>query len=190
MVWFDYWEYLAVSGVSGYSGYSGKSGYSGYSGAGTSGYSGYSGAVSASGYSGYSGTGGAGSSGYSGYSGAAGAGGTRSFGIIIGGGGVITTGIKGYLSMPNAGTISKVRLLADQSGSIVIDIWKDTYANYPPTVADTITASAQPTLSSATKNEDSTLTGWSKSFSAGDCFAFNVDSASTVTQVTLIVEYT
>ena len=32
------------------------------------------------------------------------------------------------------------------SGSIVIDVWKDTYANFPPIVADTITASAKPTL--------------------------------------------
>lgn len=118
-------------------------------------------------------------------------GGSRQFGITLDGGGVaITTGVKGDWRAVVGGTITKVTVLADQSGSIVIDVWKDSFANYPPTVADTITASAKPTLSSATKAEDSTLTGWTKTFSAGDTFRFNVDSASTVTRVTLTIEYT
>jgi hypothetical protein len=109
--------------------------------------------------------------------------------VIDGGGTTITTGYKAWVSMPHAGTIKKARLLADQTGSIVIDIWKDTYANYPPTIADTITASAKPTLSSATKSEDSTLTGWTVNFNAGDIFGFNVDSVSTVEKVALTLEY-
>jgi hypothetical protein len=67
----------------------------------------------------------------------------------------------------------------------VVDIWKDTYTNYPPTVADTITASAKPTLASATKSQDTTLTGWTTTFAAGDTLRFIVDSATTVTRVTL-----
>jgi len=105
--------------------------------------------------------------------------------IIDGGGSAITTGQKGHLEIPFACTIQAATLLADQSGSIVIDIWKDTYANFPPTVADTITASAKPTLSSAQKYQDTTLTGWTTAISAGDILAFNVDSAATVTRVTL-----
>lgn len=113
------------------------------------------------------------------------------FGITIdGGGGVIETGYKGFIRIPYGCTITKVTLLADQSGSIVIDIWKDTYANYPPTDADSITASAPPTLSSATKSEDSTLTGWTKTITAGDVIGFNVDSCTTITKVTLIIEVT
>lgn len=111
---------------------------------------------------------------------------TKSIGITIdGGGSAITTGIKGDVSVPVAGTITAVRMLADQSGSIVVDIWKDTYANYPPTVADTITASAKPTISTTTKSEDTTLTGWTTSVAAGDTMRFNVDSATTITRVTL-----
>ena len=60
--------------------------------------------------------------------------------VIDGGGSTITTGVKGDVNCDFAFTIVQWALLADQSGSIVIDIWKDTYANYPPTVADTITA--------------------------------------------------
>jgi hypothetical protein len=80
--------------------------------------------------------------------------------------------------------------LADQSGSIVVDIWKDTYANYPPTVADTITASAKPTISSATKGQSSTLTGWTTTIAAGDILAFNVDSITTCQRVTLSLKVT
>lgn len=105
--------------------------------------------------------------------------------ILNEGGNPLTTGIKGVFVMPYDGEITQVTTLADQSGSIVIDLWKDTYANYPPTDADSITASAPPTLSSATKAQDATLTGWTTAFSEGDIFTVNVDSATTVTWVTL-----
>ncbi len=103
--------------------------------------------------------------------------------IIDGGGSAITIGEKGHLEIPFTCTIQQVTLLADQAGSIVVDIWKDTYANFPPTVADSICASAKPTISAAQKSQDSTLTGWTKTISAGDILAFNVDSVATVTRV-------
>ena len=105
--------------------------------------------------------------------------------IIDGGGAAITTGVKGYLEIPFGCTIQAVTLLADQSGSIVVDIWKDTYANYPPVVGDSITASAKPTISTATKSQNTTLTGWTTSITAGDVLGFNVDSITTCTRVTL-----
>jgi len=109
--------------------------------------------------------------------------------IIDGGGSVITTGIKGFLEVPFACTITAATLLSTDAavtrGSIVVDVWKDTYANYAPTVADTITASAKPTLSSAIKSRDTTLTGWTTSLSAGDILGFKVDSVSTLLRVTL-----
>lgn len=110
--------------------------------------------------------------------------------VIDGGGATITTGVKGFLEIPFACTITRATLLADQSGSIVVDIWKDTYANYPPTVADTITASAKPTISAATKAQDATLTGWTTAIAAGDILGFNVDSITTCQRVTLSLRVT
>lgn len=115
--------------------------------------------------------------------------------VIDGGGSAITTGLKGYLNLPIAGTITEAKLLADQSGSIVVDVWKCTYAQFDagathPVSGDKITASAPPTISSATKSEDTTLTGWTTSFSAGDILAFNVNSATSITRVTLSLKYT
>lgn len=114
----------------------------------------------------------------------------RVVGLMIGDGtNVISTGVAGFVSVPVAGTIVKVRLLSSDaavtSGSIVVDIWKDTYANYPPTVADTITASAKPTITTATNSEDSTLTGWTTAVAAGDVLGFKVDSVTSLKRVTV-----
>lgn len=110
--------------------------------------------------------------------------------VIDGGGSEIADGIKGDIEMPFAGTITSVRLLADQSGSIVVDIWKDTYANYPPTDAVSITSSTPPTITTDIQSEDVTLTNWTKTFSAGDILRFNVDSCTTHTRVTLSIRGT
>jgi hypothetical protein len=109
---------------------------------------------------------------------------------IDGGGSAITTGVKGYVRVPFNCVITSWDIVADQSGSVVVDVWLDTYANFPPTVADTIAASAKPTLSSAQKNQDSTLTGWTKNLTEGSYLGFNVDSASTVTRVTVTLSCT
>ncbi|MBA7531789.1 hypothetical protein ES705_24010 [subsurface metagenome] len=105
--------------------------------------------------------------------------------IIDGGGSAITPGQKGHLEIPFACTIQQVTMGADQSGSIVVDIWKNTYANFPPADGDSITAAAPPTITTAQKSQDSTLTGWTKTIAAGDILAFNVDSCTTITRVTI-----
>ena len=104
----------------------------------------------------------------------------------------ITTGIKGYQQVPFSGSITGWTILSADatptSGSIVLDVWRDTYANYPPTVADTITASAKPTLTTAISATSTILTGWSKNFSAGDVFGVKVDSTASVTSILLYLQ--
>jgi hypothetical protein len=107
---------------------------------------------------------------------------------IDGGGSAITTGSKGYVYIPYACTINSATLLADQSSSIVIDVKKSTYSGFPTT--SSIAASAKPTLSSAQKSTDSTLTGWTTSVAAGDCIEFVVDSITTCTRVHLTLKVT
>jgi len=101
---------------------------------------------------------------------------------------VISTGIKADLVIDFDCVIESVTLLADQSGSIVVDIWKDTYANFPPVVGDSITASAKPTITTATKSQDTTLTGWTTSITAGNTLRFNVDSVTSLQRVTLALK--
>jgi hypothetical protein len=97
----------------------------------------------------------------------------------------LTTGVKGDLVIPFDATINEWSLLADQTGNVVVDIWKDTYANYPPTVGDSITASAKPTISSNNKAQSSTLTGWTTTISAGDILRFNIDSVDTIERLSI-----
>jgi len=108
---------------------------------------------------------------------------------IDGGAAAITTGAKyaAAIRLP-AGTIVDCTMVVDPSGSIVVDLWKDTYGNWPPTDADTITAAAVPTVTTATKSQDTTLTGWTTAISDGDIIVPNVDSCATCTSCVLTLK--
>ena len=104
---------------------------------------------------------------------------------IDGGGTTITTGLKGEILVPFACTITAATLLADQTGSIVVDVYKSDYASYPPSAS--ICASAKPTISASNKTTDSTLTGWTVAVAANDTLRFNVDSVTTINRCTVVL---
>ncbi len=105
-------------------------------------------------------------------------------GLIAGNGFVVVAGeIKGVIDIPVTGTIVKVEMFSDVAATTVVDVWKDTYANYPPTNADSITAAAPPSLAAAVKSVDSTLTGWTKAVTEGDKLKFNVDANDLATWI-------
>ena len=111
------------------------------------------------------------------------------FGAVFDGGGdVIAVGAQCDVRVPYGCTITKVSLLADQVGSIVVDVWADIYANYPPTAGDSITAAAKPTISAGNKSEDATLAGWSTSIASGTVIRFNVNSCSGIERATILLE--
>ena len=103
--------------------------------------------------------------------------------VIDGGGAAITTGVKGDITVPFDCTVLEWTLLADQTGSAVVEVSKASYSGWPTVSA--ITASAKPTLSSARKAQSSALTGWNTAISAGDVLQIGVNSAATVQRVTL-----
>ena len=104
-----------------------------------------------------------------------------------GGGFVPDVGSIAYIRVPYSGTIKGWTITSDIAGSCVLDVWKDTYANYPPLVADSIAGTEKPTLTAVAKNEDLTLTTWTTSVTAGDIIAVNIDSASTLTKIFLAI---
>jgi len=106
---------------------------------------------------------------------------------IDGHGEAIATGIKGDIYFTHPAKIKSVTALADQQGSIVIDLWKDTYANYPATDEDSITAAAPITIADGIKAQDATMTGWTKDITATQTIRINVDSCTTITKLTLII---
>lgn len=110
--------------------------------------------------------------------------------IIDGGGSAITSGVKGDIMVPFNCTVLGWDIVADTSGTIQVDVWKDTYANFPPTVADTITGTEKPALSSAQKNQDTSLSSWTTTLNRNEWLRINVDSSpapATVTRVTIAI---
>jgi hypothetical protein len=119
------------------------------------------------------------------------------FGFTIDNGAdVITTGFKACTApFADAQTITKWTILSvdaasPTSGSITLDFWKDSYTNFIPTVADTITAAAKPSVSATTKNQSSTLTGWTTAIAANDIVCVNVDSVTSLIKVLVSVDTT
>lgn len=98
----------------------------------------------------------------------------------------IVTGIKGWIQIPFNCTFTQWELTADQSGSIVIDVWKKAYADLPATNADTITNGHEPAIAAAIKAQDTDVTDWSDyTFTRGEYLYFNVDSCTTIKKVLL-----
>jgi Carbohydrate-binding module family 5/12 len=104
---------------------------------------------------------------------------------IISSNGPIADGTKGARTVPFDGTIVEGRLLADVSGNAEVDIWKETFAGYPPTLADSITGATPLTLSGAIKQSDSTLSGWTTAVSAGDILVPYVTGVTVIQRLTV-----
>ena len=116
-----------------------------------------------------------------------------SCGVVFDGqGGVISNGRTAYVQVPYNGTLTSWTLVAAQSGSCTITVFKDTYANYPPvTPADNI-YSVQPALASAIRNQNLTPTyvGSQATVTSGDWIGFTISGVTTVTWVNLTLSIT
>lgn len=108
--------------------------------------------------------------------------------VVDGGGSAIASGGTIYLPLPNFKCIIMGWMMIgdNAAGSTVVDIWK---TNYPtvPTVANTITAAAKPTLSAQQVNRATSVSTWTQQIVENDILAFHVDSNSLNTLITLSV---
>jgi hypothetical protein len=105
--------------------------------------------------------------------------------IIDGGGSAIVGGVKGYLQIRPAVNIVNWQVMADQSGSIVVDILGATAAI--PTTS-IVGSGNKPTLSTSQYSGVVTPSGWTQTLlAAGTWLGFNVTSATTVTRVSVVL---
>lgn len=80
---------------------------------------------------------------------------------------------------PRAATIKGVRVLGgENTGSIVVDVKKTTFASWNSGPGTSICASAKPTISVGRTYSDDTLTGWTTAVAADDVLTFSVDSVA------------
>ncbi len=107
--------------------------------------------------------------------------------VVDGGGAVPATGIYGDVTLDFDCTIVGWTLLARESGSLQLDLWKAPFVAFPPTVANTITGATPPTLTATDHNRSADVSDWTTAWTAGDCVRVNIDSVSAVTRATLAI---
>lgn len=109
---------------------------------------------------------------------------------VDGGGSIITTGARAKRVMMYPCTITGWAIVADQSGSITMDIRKGTPSGGSVTTSS-ITASATPALSSQQVNTSTTLTGWTTSVAPGDVLELVVTgSVTSCTAANIVLKIT
>ena len=104
---------------------------------------------------------------------------TRTVNYVIDSGSLpMQPGDKGKLVIDVTGKIENVRVLSDQTGDIVFDISKCTYADYPN--FNSITSAQRVQLTNTNKYFDDVLNNWTTTIVAGDILNFSVISVNTI----------
>lgn len=106
--------------------------------------------------------------------------------IFDGGGAPLQEGDYADILVPFDSTLDSIFLIADQSGSVDIDIQRSTYSSFPA-VSSIVGAGTAPTLSSAQKYNNTDFSDWtSDSLAQGDILRFYVGSnANAITRLTV-----
>lgn len=110
--------------------------------------------------------------------------------VIDGGGAPISTGPKGDVTLPYRMRLNSWQVLTKETGSISIGIWKSTYTDYPPTMTGAIhIGSTGPYVGNGIKNQGTTTNWITPTGAVGDILRINVDSATTVTQASVSLNF-
>jgi len=104
--------------------------------------------------------------------------------VIDGGGAAITTGSKMYWSVPFDCTVARYDLYTDAASGLKIELYGDTYANFPPTAGDSYNSGSPASTASARKGQDTNPSAWG-ALTEGDGVIIYVTGASGPTIATL-----
>lgn len=110
--------------------------------------------------------------------------------FCIGGSALIATGIKLDLVVDFDATVIAWTMLLDQAATMRIDLWKDTYGNYPPVAADGMPGVAANRPQTVAVDKATGLpTAWTtKKIIAGDTIRVNVDTNDLAQRALLTVK--
>jgi hypothetical protein len=98
-------------------------------------------------------------------------------------------GVRADFLVPYPMRVTGWTVVADAVGSAQLDLWRAAYADFPPTIEDSVTGTDKPRLSSEIKAQSSALTGWITDWAADDLIRINLDSADTLTRATAILSF-
>jgi hypothetical protein len=107
---------------------------------------------------------------------------------INGNGTAIAAGAAGSKIIPYNCTITGWEVISASSGNLVVTVNKSTTTSPTAPSWSAVSGSEKPTLSSAARNTDTSLTTWTTSVSAGNQIQVSIDSA-TITGVVDLVLY-
>ena len=120
-------------------------------------------------------------------------------GIATNGGHVLTAGFDGggvpllpgkvaYMTMPYACTLAAWNITVD-TGTATVDVWKRASGTAIPTVANSITNGAPPTIAANTAVHSTAVGSWTtQAVTANDIFGFNLSAVSSATLVNLSLQ--
>ena len=104
---------------------------------------------------------------------------TRTVNYVIDSGSLpMQPGDKGKLTIDVTGLIENIRVLSDQTGDIVLEIEKCTFADYPN--FSSITGGSRVQLTNSDKYFDDVLNNWTTTIGAGDILRFTVVSVNNI----------
>jgi hypothetical protein len=112
--------------------------------------------------------------------------------LMDGQGGVLSAGVKADITIPFNINIYKWRLMAGTTGTLLMGIWNDTYANYPPISADAMSAGATGPylLGTDILKREATTSGWGSPTGAQDSVVrINIDQISNIKTASLTLFY-
>lgn len=104
----------------------------------------------------------------------------------------IVAGEEVWVPIDIDGDIVEVTLLADAAGDVVLDLQQDTFANFPPTGADSLintgAGGVKPTLSTARTLRVTSFANWTVGLIGGRILRIVVDSAATITRLLINIK--
>jgi len=104
---------------------------------------------------------------------------TRTVNFIVDSGSAdMNIGVKGSLALDVTGSIEHVQIMADQPGSVSVEIKKASYSSFP--TFQTITNGQYVSLSNGQIVRDDTLNNWDKIITSGDILQFEVISVNNI----------
>jgi len=119
---------------------------------------------------------------------------SASVGITVdGGGSAPATGVKGFIQLPYAATITGWSVIADVAGTMSMDIWRAASSAPPsapavPTSGGKISASAPVTIASSAQSASggsSAISTWTTALAQWDVLGFSLSAAATLTRITV-----
>ena len=104
---------------------------------------------------------------------------TRTVNYVIDSGSLpMQPGDKGKITIDVTGLIENIRVLSDQTGDIVLEIEKCTFADYPNFTS--ITGGSRVQLTNSDKYFDDVLNNWTTTITAGEILRFDVISVNNI----------